>query len=147
MPGFFLNSKDVEVITVMLLTIQAFFQRNAVRHVIPEKLYMFLKFVLSADFEKAIAVNHLRIETYMTMKSAETRGICLPQLKKTIQCLRGVIDMMPAGQAQVKELSHQCEFRRLFVWILSLLLGSFQSDARRVYLIPVCFIFFYIKLK
>lgn len=81
------------------------------------------------------------------MKSAETRGICLPQLKKTIQCLRSVIDMMPASQAQAKELSHQCEFRRPFVWILSLLLGSFQFDARHIYLIPVCFIFFCIKLK
>lgn len=106
-----------------------------------------MKFVLRADFEEAIAVNHLRIETYdMTMKSAEAR-ICLPKLKKTMQCLRSVIDMMPASQAQEKELNHQCEFRRFLIWILALLLGSFQSDAGHIYLIPVCFIFCYIKLK
>jgi len=50
---------------------------------------MFLKVFLKAGFEKAIDVNNLRIEKYdMTMKSAEARGICLPRLKKTMQCFK-----------------------------------------------------------
>lgn len=83
----------------------------------------------------------------MTMYSAEARGICLPKLKKSMQCLRKVTNMTPASQVQEKELNHQYEFGTFLVWILVLLLSSFQFDAGHIYLITVCFIFRYIKLK
>ena len=99
MSGFFLNSKGFEVVTMMLLTIYIFFRRSAVRHLLSAFENCFKGGLWKGNYCKTYI---LRIEAYdMTMKSVESRGICLPKLKKTMQCLRSYASTREWGKLPV----------------------------------------------